>query len=160
MLYQLHEMHHAAIAPLRLAAEAGRDLFRNPFNPLAYTPYGRTVAATCDILEQTPRRRGKPAFGLEHTTIGGKRVPVREEVVGRESFCRLVHFVREGAAPDDPRVLIVAPLSGHYATLLRGTVAELLPDHEVYITDWLNARMVPLAEGDFDLDDYIDYGMG
>lgn len=160
MLYQLHELHHAAIAPLHLGAEAGRDLFRNPFNPLSYTPYGRALAATCDIVEQTTRRRGKPAFGLEHTAIGDRKVPVRAEVVGAKSFCRLLHFVREGVAPGDPRVLVVAPLSGHYATLLRGTVAALLPDHEVYITDWLNARAVPLAEGDFDLDDYIDYVMG
>jgi poly(3-hydroxybutyrate) depolymerase len=160
MLYQLHEMHHAAMAPMRLGAEAGRDLFRNPFNPLAYTPYGRALAATCDIVEQTTRRRGKPDFGLEHTTIGAEKVPVHEEIVDAKSFCRLVHFVREGVAPGDPVVLIVAPLSGHYATLLRGTVAGLLPDHEVYITDWLNARAVPLAEGYFDLDDYIDYVMG
>jgi poly(3-hydroxybutyrate) depolymerase len=159
MLYQLHEIHHAAVTPLRFAAEAGRHIFRSPFNPFAYTHYGRTMAATCDMVEHTTRRRGKPEFGLDHTTIDGETVPVREEIVRRDTFCQLVHFAREGAGPDDPRLLIVAPLSGHYATLLRGTVGALLPDHDVYITDWRNACMVPVTEGSFDLDDYIDYVM-
>lgn len=155
MLYQFYELHRAALLPVRLGAEAGQFLFRNPFNPFTYTAYGRVVAAACEFVEQTTRRRDKPGFGLEATRIDGREVAVRERIVHRAPFGQLKHFMRE-TERDDPRLLIVAPLSGHFATLLRGTVKTLLPDHEIYITDWRDARMVPLAAGSFDLDDYID----
>ncbi len=156
MLYQWYEWHQAAAMPWRLVAETGRELFRNPFNPWAHTPYGRRVAAMCDVMEHATRRRGKPAFGIDSVTIGGTSVPVRERIVARKTFCQLKHFEREGGGAD-PRLLVVAPLSGHYPTLLRGTVAALVPAHDVYVTDWRDARLVPLREGAFDLDDYIDY---
>lgn len=159
MFYQLFEMNHAAMGPWRMAADATRLYFKNPLNPLAHTGYGRSVQAACEVFERTTRRYGKPAFDLPTTLVGGTRVAVTEEVVWEKPFCRLVHFNRDLPPPSrpQPKVLLVAPMSGHYATLLRGTVAELIQRHEVYITDWTDARMVPLSAGRFDLDDYIDY---
>jgi poly(3-hydroxybutyrate) depolymerase len=152
-------MNHAALGPFRAAADATRLYFQNPLNPFTHTTYGRSMAAACELFERTTRRYGKPAFGLETTLVGGTRVPVTERVVWERPFCRLVHFERGLVNPKHkhPKVLLVAPMSGHYATLLRGTVEALLPRHEVYITDWIDARMVPVNEGRFDLDDYIDY---
>lgn len=159
MFYQLYELNHAALRPLRVAAEMGHMAFSNPLNPLTATPVGRSFAATFEVIERATRRYGKPGFDLPSTTVDGHEVPVVERVVWQKPFCHLVHFERElphGRAAD-PKVLIVAPMSGHYATLLRGTVEAMLPAHEVYITDWIDARMVPVTEGGFDLDDYIDY---
>lgn len=140
-------------------ADATRLAFQNPLNPLAETAFGRSVAAAAELFERTTRRYGKPEFGLTEAVVDGKTVAVSEEVVWRKPFCTLLHFRRDLPAKRkaDPKLLIVAPLSGHYATLLRGTVAAMLPEHDVYITDWADARMVPLSEGSFDLDDYIDY---
>jgi poly(3-hydroxybutyrate) depolymerase len=157
--YQMYEMALASLGPARLVSDASRLVFANPFNPLAATPFGKNIAAGAELFERITRRYGKPAFGLENTIVGGVPVAVREEVVWQRPFCNLLHFVREGAkfeAPQ-PKLLIVAPMSGHYATLLRGTVEAFLPTHEVYITDWNNARTIPLAVGQFDLDDYVDY---
>src|SRR5690606_4733372 len=125
-------------------------------NPIAGTTVGRGISAGLELFERVTRRYGKPEFGLTTTTIGGREVAVHEEVAWERPFCKLIHFARE-TERKDPRLLIVAPMSGHYATLLRGTVEAFLPDHEVYITDWVDARMVPLAAGTFDLGDYIDY---
>ena len=119
MLYQVHELHQAAMTPLRIAAEASQHVFQNPYNPMSYTPAGRVVAAACHVFEHSTRPYGKPAFGLTHTTIKGKRVAVTEEILHRKPFCQLKRFRRDIAAADDPRLLIVAPLSGHFATLLR-----------------------------------------
>jgi poly(3-hydroxybutyrate) depolymerase len=159
MFYQLYELNHAAMAPWRAAAESMRVAYRNPFNPMAYTKLGRAFAAGFEVFERATRRYGKPAFGLDTTDIGGKQVSVHEKVVWSKPFCDLLHFERclPSGHKKDPKILIVAPMSGHYATLLRGTVETLLPDAEIYITDWKDARMVPLSEGRFDLDDYIDY---
>ncbi|UVC08487.1 polyhydroxyalkanoate depolymerase [Rhizobium sp. TH2] len=159
MFYQLYELNHAAMAPWRAAAESMRVAYRNPFNPMAYTKLGRAFAAGFEVFERATRRYGKPAFGLDTTDIGGKQVSVHENVVWSKPFCDLLHFERclPSGHKKDPKILIVAPMSGHYATLLRGTVETLLPDAEIYITDWKDARMVPLSEGRFDLDDYIDY---
>ena len=156
MLYELHEMTHAAIAPWRIAAEANQYLLRHYMNPLAYTQGGRAVAAALELFEANVRPYRKPPFGLHTTKIDGKDVPVHERIVARRPFCQLKHFQRE-ARRDDPRLLMVAPLSGHYATLLRGTVQAMLPDHEIYITDWRDARRVPVSDGPFHLDDYVDY---
>ncbi|MFQ5348010.1 MAG: polyhydroxyalkanoate depolymerase [Rhodothalassiaceae bacterium] len=156
-LYSLYEWQHAAMAPLRLAIEQTQGLLRNPFNPWRHTPAGRLVAAACDLTEHVTRRYGKPRFGLETTEIEGTEIALEEEVLARRPFGQLRHFRRDTERPGDPRLLIVAPMSGHFATLLRGTVRAMLPDHDVYITDWRDAREVPLYEGGFDLDDYIDY---
>lgn len=159
MYYQLYELNHAALQPARAYAHATRLLFSNPFNPAAATPMGRAVAASAELFERTTRRYAKPEFGLDMTRVGGKKVAVSEEVVWKRPFCRLLHFKRDLPAKrrPDAKLLMVAPMSGHYATLLRGTVERMLPHFEVYITDWTDARMVPLSEGRFDLDDYIDY---
>ncbi|MBX5040573.1 polyhydroxyalkanoate depolymerase [Rhizobium lentis] len=159
MFYQLYELNHAAMAPFRAAADIMRFAYANPLNPFAQTPFGRTMAASLEMFERTTRRYGKPEFGLKQTTIGEQTVSVREEVVWSRSFCNLLHFARNVPAgrAADPRILIVAPMSGHYATLLRGTVEALLPIADVYITDWIDARMVPMTEGTFDFDDYVDY---
>lgn len=156
MLYQLHEMQRAALGPLRMMTGAMRDLCRNPFLPVSYTGLGRSVVAGCEVMDRITRRYGKPEFGIDHTVTGGRRVGIEEEVVLSLPFCELLHFRREGGGAV-PRVLLVAPLSGHHATLLRGTVECFLPDHDVYLTDWINARDVPLLAGGFDLDTYIDY---
>lgn len=159
MFYQMYELNHAAVQPLRALADATRLFCSNPLNPFADTPWGRTVAATAELFERTTRRYGKPAFGLAGTTIDGKAVEVAEKVVWSRPFGSLLHFRRHlpaGTRPD-PKILMVAPMSGHYATLLRGTVEAMLPHAEVYITDWADARMVPVSSGRFDLDDYIDY---
>jgi poly(3-hydroxybutyrate) depolymerase len=157
--YELYELNHAAVAPWRAYADATRLAFQNPLNPLSETPFGRSVAAAAELFERTTRRYAKPEFGITETEVGGRAVPVAEKVAWQKPFCTLLHFERAlpKDRPADPKVLIVAPLSGHYATLLRGTVAAMLPAHDVYVTDWADARMVPLAAGSFDLDDYIDY---
>ena len=159
MFYQFYEMNHAALQPARAYAEAVRVLYTNPLNPFSHTPWGRSVAATAELFERTTRRYGKPAFGLDKTVVDWKTVPVTERVVWSKPFCNLIHFQRDvpSGRRTDPKLLIVAPMSGHYATLLRGTVEAMLPHAEVYITDWVDARMVPLSAGHFDLDDYIDY---
>jgi poly(3-hydroxybutyrate) depolymerase len=156
VLYQLYDLQHAAWYPGRLMAEATRTAFQNPFLPASYTRMGRTLAAGAELFERTTRRFGKPAFGLPTTRVDGEEVAVREVPVVRKPFCDLIHFERD-TDKAHPSVLVVAPMSGHHATLLRGTVQALLPEHDVYITDWLDARKIPLARGKFDLDDYISY---
>lgn len=156
MLYHMHELHHASVAPLRVMAEATRLVFTNRLLPVSHTRLGRTIAASCEMLERTTRRYPKPSFNLPHTVIDGQQVAVREVMATRKRFCTLLHFERD-TQRQDPKVLLVAPMSGHFATLLRGTVETLLPDNDVYITDWRCASQVPVWHGLFDLDDYIDY---
>jgi len=159
-LYWLYEMSHAALNPSRAWADATRLFFKNPVNPLSFTTFGKSVAAACELFERSTRRYGRPEWQISSTLVGGERVPVHVSTVWERPFCRLIHFERvfqHRPQRPQPKLLMVAPLSGHYATLLRGTVEAFLPNHEVYITDWINASMVPVAEGSFDLDDYIDY---
>lgn len=155
-LYSLKEMQNAGLAPLRLMANATKNMFSNPLSPLAYTDLGRHMAAGAELVERITQSYPKPEFGLKQTTIEGKQVAVWEEVVAEKAFCQLRHFRRDTKVKQ-PKLLVVAPMSGHHATLLRGTVEALLPHHEVYITDWLDARNVPLFKGEFDLNTYIDY---
>ncbi|MEC9343114.1 MAG: polyhydroxyalkanoate depolymerase [Pseudomonadota bacterium] len=159
MYYQFYEMSHAALGPFRAFADMNRLYFTNPINPVSHTGLGKQIAASAELFERLTRRYGKPEFGIEKTLVGGMSVPVRERVVWSRPFCKLLHFERlmpEKHKPG-PSVLIVAPMSGHYATLLRGTVETMVQYADVYITDWTDARMVPMTEGIFDLDDYIDY---
>src|SRR5882757_7203085 len=159
-MYWFWEMSRAALLPARAAADMTRLSFKNPMNPLANTHLGKTVAATCELFERSTRHYGRPEWDIESTLVGGERVPVEPSVVWQRPFCRLVHFERSiehMPRRPQPRMLIVAPMSGHHATLLRGTVEAFLPNHDVYITDWVDARTVPVSEGRFDLDDYIDY---
>ncbi|XUY26711.1 polyhydroxyalkanoate depolymerase [Agrobacterium sp. rho-8.1] len=159
MFYQFYEMNHAAMMPLRASADMMRQAFNNPVNPLSNTAFGRSLDAGFEVFERLTRRYGKPQFEVPSTVVDGQSVAVSEEIVWAQPFCNLLHFKRDlpvGHAAD-PKVLLVAPMSGHYATLLRGTVEALLPSADLYITDWIDARTVALDDGRFDLDDYIDY---
>ncbi|MGI9462510.1 MAG: polyhydroxyalkanoate depolymerase, partial [Aestuariivirgaceae bacterium] len=161
MLYYLYELNHAAVAPWRNAANLGRYFWKNPANPMSDTQYARSITAPLDMFERLTRRYGKPGFDIESTIVDGIEVPVEMTPVLNKPFCTLLKFERQfekqPKRAQRQKLLIVAPMSGHYATLLRGTVADMLPYADVYITDWVDARQVPLAEGSFDLDDYIDY---
>jgi poly(3-hydroxybutyrate) depolymerase len=159
-MYWFYEMSQAALNPSRAFADATKLLFKNPLNPWALTTVGKSIAAACEVFERSTRRYARPEWNIKNTLVGGERVPVHIEAVWERPFCRLLHFARafeHTPLRPQPRLLIVAPMSGHYATLLRGTVEAFLPNHDVYITDWTDARMVPVTEGRFDLDDYIDY---
>lgn len=155
-LYNLHEMHYAAISPINMLANASKTFHRHPLSPLSYTGYGRHMAAASEVLARVTHRYGKPEFGIAHTLVAGKRVEVFEEIIDSKPFCNLIHF-RKDIKKEQPKLLLVAPMSGHHATLLRGTVEALLPFLDVYITDWLDARNVSLIHGNFHLEDYIDY---
>ncbi len=160
MLYLLYELSHAAMLPARVAVHSYNSLLRSPLNPFASMASGATTATALELMERFARRYNKPEFGIREVISGGAAVRVTEHVVWKKPFCRLVHFrkaVPAHQANQESRLLMVAPLSGHHATLLRGTVAAMLPDHDVYITDWMDARGVPLKDGSFDLNTYIDY---
>lgn len=165
MLYSLLEIQRAALMPWRFAVNMQRAMLANPFNPISYTPFGKNWAAAADVFEAVTRRYGKPEWEIASTSINGITIPITIETVWTSPWCSLVHFKRDPVAlaqargPEwvEPRVLIAAPLSGHYATLLRGTVEAFVQDHDVYITDWHDARQVPISQGRFDLDDYIDH---
>lgn len=166
MLYTLVEMNRLALAPMRMAARAGRVSLRSPLNPWRNTDAGRSLAAFSDVFESVTRYYGKPEWRIDSTRINGVDVPIAPTEVWSTHWCKLIHFrkdvtilnrARKASARPMPRLLIVAPLSGHYATLLRGTVEAFLPTHEVYITDWADARYAPVWQGKFDLDDYIDH---
>ena len=160
MLYQWYELGHAAARPARAAADTYRMLWDSPLNPFTQTAFGRASSAACEVFERTTRRYGRPRFGITETEIGNKTVPVNEEIVWQKPFCKVRYFDRDipqATKNKQPRILLVAPMSGHYATLLRGTVETFLPDHEVYITDWIDARAVPAADGEFGLGTYTDY---
>lgn len=156
MLYHLYDFQQAMLSPMRLQAEIMQNIFRSPLNPMTYTQAGRTIGAAAEMLERSSRRFGRPEFGLHETIINGKTVAVEEDVILEKPFGRLLNFKRH-TKRNDPKVLVAAPMSGHYATLLRGTVEALLPHHNVFITDWEDTRLIPLNEGRFNLDDYIAY---
>ncbi len=158
MLYQIHDFSRAMMAPFRMAAGVTQATFQNPYMPLSFTRLGRSIAAGAELVERVTRRYAKPVWHLDHTTVNGKKVPVTIEHTVKKPFCTLQHFKREGCEKD-PIVLIVAPMSGHHATLLRGTVEAMIPEHNVYVTDWQDARQVPLSKGRFDLEDNISYIM-
>ena len=144
MLYLLHDASQFMLTPARVAAGITKLVCESPLSPLTYTPTGRALVASCELFERTTRSYAKPVFNL----------PASERVVWQRPFCRVIAF---GPPSNKPKVLIVAPMSGHYATLLRGTVAAFLDSHQVFITDWSDAKQVPLSEGQFDLSDYVDY---
>jgi poly(3-hydroxybutyrate) depolymerase len=156
MLYNAYEMQRSLLASASAFANVGAELLQNPANPMAYFGGGPMLASALEVFAHAAAPRGKPEFGLDQTVVEGRKVVVTEEVVLRKPFGQLKRFVREGVE-GSPKLLIVAPMSGHYATLLRGTVERMLPGHDVYITDWRDAKLVPLADGHFDLDDYVDY---
>ncbi|HJS40973.1 MAG TPA: polyhydroxyalkanoate depolymerase [Sphingomicrobium sp.] len=162
MLYDAYEVQRSLLAGASRVASMGAGWLNNPANPLSYGSMGPIAAAALDVFAHAAASRGKPDFGIDKAKVGGKSVAVVEEVVLRKPFGQLKHFRKSAAGrgveiKNQPKLLIIAPMSGHYATLLRGTVERMLPRHDVFITDWRDAKLVPLSEGGFDLDDYIDY---
>jgi poly(3-hydroxybutyrate) depolymerase len=162
MLYQLHEMQRSFLNPLMQWADASAKLFSNPVSPFAHTPFAQRIAAGYELMYRLGKDYEKPAFGLNSTIINGQTVGILERAVVSKPFCKLLHFKKDMSDTDfaalkQPTVLVVAPLSGHHATLLRDTVRALLPEQDVFVTDWVDARMVPLSDGAFHLDDYIYY---
>jgi len=160
MLYHAYEWTHATITPLRQASEAGLKTWNDPRNPWAGTPLARTMAASFEMFNNATKRYGRPSFDIDIIEAHGKPAAVRQEIAMEKPFCRLLHFRRYGegcAEGKDPKVLLIAPMSGHFATLLRGTVKKMLETHDVYLTDWRDARNVPVTDGLFDLEDYVSY---
>jgi poly(3-hydroxybutyrate) depolymerase len=157
MLYEVHELQRAVLEPWRWWAQASTDSLTSPFSPLSYAPSANKLVAGFDLMLRLTKRYGRPAFGLTHVDVAGRSVAVTEEVVLDKPFCSLLRFKKARSARNEPRVLIFAPLSGHYATLLRDTVRTMLPDHDVTITDWKDAREIPFSEGAFHFDDYVAY---
>lgn len=160
MLYHAYEMTHAAISPMRNAARMSHEMLTHPMNPFAETVQARTTAALFEMFISATRRYGKPEWDLQPVEVDGEPCDISIEPVYCLPFCNLLRFRRLSKAAEarnDPKVLIIAPMSGHYATLLRGTVQAMLPEHDVYITDWIDARDVPLTRGRFDLEDYTEY---
>lgn len=160
MLYDFYEMQRTWLSGVSAWASMSAQMLQSTANPFAYSGGGDVLASALDVFAHASAPRGKPAFGFETVVIDGKLLTVTEEIVHQMPFGQLKRFVRSDGntrREGDPKLLIVAPMSGHFATLLRGTVERMLPGHDVYITDWRDARSVPLAAGRFDLDDYIDY---
>jgi len=162
MLYQLHELNRAFLNPMMQWAETSAKLFSDPVSPLAHTPFSQRIAAGYELLYRLSKEYEKPQFNIDAVPVDGKSVGIVEEVVEEKPFCRLIHFrkdlsARQATALKQPTVLVVAPLSGHHSTLLRETVRALLQEHDVYITDWTDARMVPVEQGSFHLHDYVYY---
>jgi poly(3-hydroxybutyrate) depolymerase len=155
MLYHAYQAQCDAFAPVRFFAETARDWLAHARPLIGDYPALRGAAAAMDLLSQAGMSHERPPFGIDRLTVGGAEIAVVEEAVAVRPFCRLVHFRKE-ATVEQPKLLMVAPLSGHFSTLLRGTVAAALPDHDVYLTDWINARNVPAREGRFGLDDFVD----
>jgi poly(3-hydroxybutyrate) depolymerase len=156
MLYQLYDWQRTALEPWRLLARAGNEIYGHPDSPLSYLPGSRNVAAAFDLMTRLTQRYERPGFGIDSVVCDGRACAVREVYELDKPFCRLLHFVKAGAAPK-PRVLVFAPLSGHHATLLRDTVRTMLPEHDVWITDWQDARDIPITMGPFHFDDYVKY---
>ena len=156
MLYNAYEIQRSFLAGASAMANFGAELLQSPSHPASYFGAGPVMASALEVFAHAAAPRGKPAFGLTETVVDGKTVAVHEEIVLQKPFGQLKRFVKAGVE-GAPKLLIVAPMSGHFATLLRGTVERMLPKHDVYITDWRDAKMVPMSAGLFDLDDYIDY---
>ncbi len=161
MLYNMYEMNHAAIGPWRAAADMGLNFWQNTANPWSSSAPAKAIRASLELFERATRRFGKPAFGFSTTVVDGAEVVIHEQVLLQKPFMSLLHFNKIRPENTDvksqQKLLIVAPMSGHYATLLRGTIEAMLPHFDVYVTDWADARTVPLAQGKFDLEDYVDY---
>jgi len=164
MLYQLYETQRAIMAPFSEFASATAKLYSHPLSPFAQVPMAERLSASFDLMHRLAKEYEKPEFEITAATVGGIEVAVQEQVAIRKPFCRLLRFKRFTDNPEaltrmkgQPAVLVVAPLSGHHSTLLRDTVKALLHDHKVFITDWTDARMVPVEAGPFHLDDYVDY---
>jgi len=157
LLYNAHELQRSWLNAASAWASIGSEILSNPVLPMGYMGWGPMAASALEVFAHASAPRGKPDFGIDAVAVDGELHPITEEIVLNKPFGDLRRFSHPGLASNAPRLLIVAPMSGHYATLLRGTVARMVQSCEVYITDWADARMVPASAGRFDLDDYIDY---
>lgn len=156
MLYQIHQNYVDTVAPVNSWMQQMQEFCNQSWSPFNYSFAGKTVAATAEVIERYTGVYARPEFGLKYADIDGNKIAIKEEVVVAKPYCNLLNFKRNGQY-EQPKVLIVAPLSGHYSTLLRGTVEHFIDDHDVYITDWINARDVALSDGSFSFDDYVSY---
>lgn len=152
-LYSFVEIQRQMLTPARMVAHFNRELFKKYFS---HNKIGRSIGASYELFERITRDYQKPEFGICETVIDGKKVAVKQNVITSKTFCKLLHFKKQGKH-SLPKMLVVAPMSGHYATLLRGTIEGLLPQYDVYITEWENARDIPLSEGEFHFDDFVNY---
>jgi poly(3-hydroxybutyrate) depolymerase len=164
MLYQFYEYQRALLNPMTAWAQAASKSFANPASPLAYVPGASRFSAGYELLYRLGKDYERPEFDIHQIVKDGHNIPIVEQTIIEKPFCRLLRFKRfadDGDAvaqlKDEPVVLVCAPLSGHHSTLLRDTVRTLLQDHKVYITDWVDARMVPVENGPFHLDTYVAY---
>lgn len=160
MLYQAYELQRSWLSSASAWASIGAEILSNPALPMGYMGLGPMAASALEVFAHATATYGKPAWNIEVVEVDGKRDPVMKSTVVNRPFGDLKRFNRKNLPKDAPSLLIVAPMSGHYATLLRGTVERMLENYTVYVTDWADARNVPLHEGSFDLDDYIDYIIG
>lgn len=160
MLYNAYELQRTMLSGAAAWASIGAEVLSNPSLPVGYFGFGPVAASALEVFAHAASPRGKPEFGIKEVTVAGQAYPVAESIVLERPFGNLLRFEREGLPDDAQNLLIVAPMSGHYATLLRGTVERMLQSSRVYITDWADAKMVPLDAGVFDLDSYIDYVIG
>ena len=156
MLYRIHQSYMDAVSPINQAMGQLKSWCEQPWSPMQYSIWGKTIAASAEVIERYTNSYDRPKFNLDYADIGGNKIAIKEKIVVDKPYCKLVNFERNGDY-NHPKVLIIAPLSGHYATLLRGTVEHFIGDHDVYITDWVNAREVPLSDGQFSFDDYVSY---
>lgn len=156
MLYAFHELQRSLFAPAVAAAGLIRETVSSPYNPFHTLPLTRTITANTELFTRLMQRYHKPEWGIDSVSVNGEEVSVDRQIVVDKPFCKLIHF-EKNIQNKGPKLLIVAPLSGHFATLLRDTVRTALIDHDVWVTDWVDAKMVPLSEGAFSLDDYVAY---
>ncbi len=157
-IYNMYEWQHMALSPWRAGAKMAQKFYDNPFNPFYYSDFNRSFSAGIEVFERITRKYGKPEFGIKSTEVDGQKYKVKALITIKKPFCRLLHFKKITETKlKQPKLLIVAPMSGHYASLLRDTIEGTLPYFDVYITEWKNARDVPMTAGGFDLDDYINY---
>jgi poly(3-hydroxybutyrate) depolymerase len=162
MLYQLYETQRALLSPFSEFAAASAKLYNHPLSPFTHTPMAQRVSAGFDLMHRLAKEYEKPEFGITSVRVDGIEIAVQQQVALAKPFCRLLRFKRFtddatqlATMKHQPTVLVVAPLSGHHATLVRDTVRALLQHHKVYVTDWTDARMVPASVGPFHLDDYV-----
>jgi poly(3-hydroxybutyrate) depolymerase len=156
ILYQIYDWQRTALEPWRIFAQAANEIYGHPDSPLSYLPGSRNVAAAFDLMTRLTQRYERPPFDVASVVSGNKEYAVREVFDIEKPFCRLLHFEKIGA-PRQPRVIVFAPLSGHFATLVRDTVRQLLVDHDVWVTDWIDGKEIPIAVGPFHFDDYVGY---
>ena len=158
-MYYLLESARANLSPIRYTLLASQEWYNSEYNPFYHSNFAQTMRATLEIAERLTRKYEKPEFKITTATVSGKEHEVEELIVSKKTFCNLLHFHKKDYSGHLPKLLIVAPMAGHHATLLRGTVHEMLSYADVYITDWIDASQVPLSKGSFDMDDFIDYTM-